>query len=157
MTTHKEFLTKAFNEAYWGIRNELGGPFGAVVVKDGLIIGKGCNRVIVDNDPTAHAEVTAIRQACRQIGSYDLSGAVIYATCEPCPMCLSAIYWAKISFVYFSLTQYDAAGIGFSDHHIYQELKLPAEERLLKMEKIEHPLSEMLFCEWNNNPSRILY
>ena len=157
MLTHEDYLNEAFKEAFRGIRNDLGGPFGAVVVKDGVILGKGCNRVISDNDPTAHAEVTAIREACRNVESYDLTGAVIYSTCEPCPMCLSAIYWAKIKMVYFSLTQFDAHDIGFSDNLIYQEFELEAEERTVKMEKIELPAAVELFEEWRKSPNKILY
>lgn len=152
-----DYLNEAFNEAFYGIRNELGGPFGAVVVKDGVIIGKGCNRVTSDNDPTAHAEVTAIRAACKNLSTFDLSGAEIYSTCEPCPMCLSAIYWAKIVTVYYSLTQFDADDIGFSDNRIYQEFGLNAEDKKVRLEKIEHPSANELFEEWRRNPSKILY
>ena len=157
LTRHEHFIDEAFKEAFYGIRNDLGGPFGAVVVKDGVILGKGCNRVTSDNDPTAHAEVTAIRSACKNSGSFDLSGAVIYCTCEPCPMCLSAIYWANIDAVYFSLTQFDADGIGFSDHKIYSELAMGIEDRSVKFEKIDHPLSRELFEEWSKNPQKIQY
>lgn len=150
-------MTIAFEEAFHGIRNGLGGPFGAVIVKDGEIIGKGCNRVTSENDPTAHAEVTAIRDACKSINSFDLTGAVIYSTCEPCPMCLSAIYWAKINKVYYSLTQFDADGIGFSDNLIYQEFELPNDEKSVRLEKIAHDAADKLFEEWKRNPSKILY
>ena len=155
--THEQYLTQAFNEAFRGIQENLGGPFGAVVVKNGEIIGRGCNRVIFENDPTAHAEVTAIRDACKTLGSYDLSGAVIYSTCEPCPMCLSAIYWSKIEVVYFSLTRFDAEDIGFSDRRIYEEFDKKPEERSLKMQMVDHPVAKNLFKEWMENPNKILY
>jgi guanine deaminase len=154
---HNEYMTLAFEEAFCGIRNELGGPFGAVVVKDGVILGKGCNRVTSENDPTAHAEVTAIREACKTIGNFDLTGAEIYSTCEPCPMCLSAIYWSKITKVYYSLTQFDADDIGFSDSIIYQEFTLPPEKKTVKLVKLDHPGATELFDEWRKNPSKTLY
>jgi len=157
MQTHNDFLTEAFKEAFYGIRNDLGGPFGAVVVKDGIIIGKGSNRVTSENDPTAHAEVTAIRSACKNTGSFDLSGAIIYSTCEPCPMCLSAIYWAKINTVYYSLTKFDADEIGFSDNLIYQEFGMNDEEKTVNLEKIDHPSAAVLFEEWRKNPNKVLY
>jgi guanine deaminase len=154
---HNEYMTLAFEEAFHGIRNGLGGPFGAVVVKDGVILGKGCNRVTSDNDPTAHAEVTAIREACKTIGNFDLTGAEIYSTCEPCPMCLSAIYWAKITKVYYSLTQFDADDIGFSDNLIYQEFTLPPEKKSVKLVRVDHAAATDLFDEWRKNPSKTLY
>ena len=157
MLVHEDFLNEAFNEAFYGIRNDLGGPFGAVVVKDNVILGKGCNRVISENDPTAHAEVMAIRNACKNIGSYDLSGTVIYSTCEPCPMCLSAIYWAKIPTVYYCLTQFDADKIGFSDNRIYKQLELNNKKRSVKLKQTDHPSAIKLFEEWMNNPNKILY
>ena len=155
--THKQYLTEAFTEAFRGIHENLGGPFGAVVVKNGEIIGRGCNRVIFENDPTAHAEVTAIRDACKVLGSYDLSGTVIYSTCEPCPMCLSAIYWSKIEAVYYSLTRFDAEEIGFSDRRIYEEFDKKPEERSLKMHLVDHPDAKALFAEWSENPNKVLY
>ena len=101
MKSPENFMNAAFDEAFHSVRNNIGGPFGAVVVLNGLVIGKGGNRVSSQNDPTAHAEIVAIRDACRKIESFDLTGAVLYATCEPCPMCLSAIYWANIQSVYY--------------------------------------------------------
>ena len=157
MSKHEYYINEAFKEAYAGIRNDLGGPFGAVIVRDGVILGKGCNRVTSENDPTAHAEVTAIRAACKNTGNFDLSGAVMYCTCEPCPMCLAAIYWAKIEAVYFCLDRFDADGIGFSDHRIYLELAMEIQDRSVKFTKINHPLSEELFEEWRKNPGTVLY
>ena len=106
-----------------------GGPFGAVIVKDGEIIAGSSNSVTMDNDPTAHAEVNAIRMACKKLGTFDLSGCTIYTSCEPCPMCLSAIYWAHIERIYYGNTRKDAADIGFADDFIYEELDKPLSER----------------------------
>jgi len=157
MNDHGSFLDKAFELAFNGIRNNVGGPFGAVVVKEGRIIGSGCNCVTSSNDPTAHAEVTAIRDACRNIKSFDLSGAVIYSTCEPCPMCLSAIYWANIKTVYFSSSRYDAADIGFRDNHIYEEMDIPLAERTVPFLHVDHPMASALFSEWLGKQDKTLY
>ena len=108
-----------------------GGPFGAVVVKDGRLIAAASNRVTLDNDPTAHAEVNAIREACRKLGTFNLSGCSIYASCEPCPMCLGAIYWAGIDCIYYANTRHDAATAGFADGFIYEELDKDLDKRTL--------------------------
>ena len=157
MQSHEKYLNEAFNLAYRSIRNNIGGPFGAVVVMDGKIIGKGGNRVISQNDPTAHAEIVAIRVACRNISNFDLTGAVIYATCEPCPMCLSAIYWANIKEVYYCLTRYQAEAIGFRDNHIYEEMNLLPEERALSFHQVTHPEAAGLFREWMKKQDKIPY
>lgn len=141
-----------------GMRLNAGGPFGAVIVKDGQVVGKGFNRVTSDNDPTAHAEVTAIRDACKNIGDYQLTGCTIYASCEPCPMCLGAIYWARPERIVYAATHQDAAEIaGFDDQFIYEELAVPPESRkipaacLLREEGLEP------FLEWQSKPDRDLY
>ena len=157
MKSHQYFLNEAFGEAFHSIRNNFGGPFGAVVVMDDSIIGRGGNRVSSLNDPTAHAEIVAIRNACSKIGSFDLSGAALYATCEPCPMCLSAIYWANIKQVYFSSTRHQAEAIGFRDNHIYRELNLLNEEKAIAFRQIDHPLSSELFREWSGKQDKTLY
>jgi len=157
MAIHQGYLNAAFKEAFQSLRTNTGGPFGAIVVKDGRIIGKGGNRVSSDNDPTAHAEIVAIREACRNIGTFDLTGAVIYATCEPCPMCLSAIYWANIRKVFYSSTRYDAEAVGFKDNHIYEEMTLPPENRTLDFKQIFHPKANLLFKEWNEKTDKIPY
>jgi guanine deaminase len=157
MPDHNSFLDKAFEIAFNGIRSNAGGPFGAVVVKDGQIIGSGCNNVTSSNDPTAHAEVTAIRDACRNINTFDLSGATIYSTCEPCPMCFSAIYWANIKTVYFSSTRYDAADIGFRDNHIYEEMDVPLAERMVPFLHVDHPQASALFREWFDKQDKMPY
>ncbi len=157
METDEIYLDEAFKEAFQSVRNNVGGPFGAVVVRDGTIIGKGGNRVSSQNDPTAHAEIVAIRDACKNIGNFDLAGAVLYATCEPCPMCLSAIYWANIKAVYYCSTRHDAASAGFKDNHIYEELGLPPEQRNIEFKQILSPLSIDLFREWSAKNDKIPY
>lgn len=157
MQSHEKYLDEAFGLAFQSVGNNVGGPFGAVVVKDGKIIGMGGNRVILEHDPTAHAEIVAIREACRKLGNFDLSGAVIYATCEPCPMCLSALYWANISEVYYCLTRYQADAIGFRDNHIYEELEKLPEERSLNFHQVSHPDADRLFREWEEKQDKMVY
>ena len=157
MDLTKKFFDQAFNDAFEAVRNNIGGPFGAVIVKDGRIIGRGVNQVTSQNDPTAHAEVMAIRDACRQIDHYDLDGAVIYTTCEPCPMCLSAIYWANIQTVYYCSSRRDAEAIGFRDNRIYEELNLPPDLRSVRFQKLENPRAESLFRSWVNKSDKTPY
>jgi len=118
-----EFMKVAISEAEDNLKTNVGGPFGACIVKDNKIIGKGSNHVLKNNDPTAHAEIIAIREACNNLNTYDLSGCVLYTTCYPCPMCLSAIIWANIKTVYYGNTKEDAANIGFRDDYIYDFIK----------------------------------
>jgi tRNA(Arg) A34 adenosine deaminase TadA len=151
------YLNLAFEEAFASVRSNNGGPFGAVIVKDGQIVGKGANRVTSLMDPTAHAEITAIRDACSRLGTFDLTGAVLYSTCEPCPMCFSAIYWAGISEVFFVSTRHDAAAIGFRDNHIYQELSVPLTERTIPFHHVESPLGVDLFNEWRDKADKVAY
>lgn len=155
--TDKEYMQIAFDEAFSGIRSNKGGPFGAVIVLDGVVVGKGCNMVTSTNDPTAHAEVVAIRNTCKVLGRFHLSSAVLYATCEPCPMCLSAIYWAGISAVYYCLTKIDAANIDFQDKFIYDELEIPPEQRTIPFRRINFGKSQELFSEWTNKQDKIQY
>jgi tRNA(Arg) A34 adenosine deaminase TadA len=157
MKPQEKYLDEAFELAYQSIRENIGGPFGAVVVMDGKIIGKGGNQVILQKDPTAHAEIVAIREACRNIGNFDLSGAVLYATCEPCPMCLSALYWANIREVYYCSTRYQAEAIGFRDNHIYEEMALLPEERTLSFHQVPHPEAAGLFREWTEKQDKSVY
>ena len=135
----------------------MGGPFGAVIVKDGKIIGSGFNRVTTDNDPTAHAEVVAIRNACQEIGNFNLSGAVIYTSCEPCPMCLSSIYWARLDKVYYANTRNDAANIGFDDAEIYDEVAKDIGERKIPMIHMADKEAAMAFEEWDKKEDKIRY
>lgn len=134
-----------------------GGPFGAVIVKDGEIIARGANRVTADNDPTAHAEVSAIRAAAKKLGTFDLSGCDIYTSCEPCPMCLSAIYWARIGHIYYGNTQYDAKAINFDDSFIYDELSLAPEQRAIPAERILGDEAIATFNKWRDKEDKIEY
>ena len=134
-----------------------GGPFGAVIVKDGRILAGASNSVTLDNDPTAHAEVNAIRQACRQLGTFDLKGSVIYTSCEPCPMCLGAIYWAGIDRVFYANTRQDAANVGFSDDDIYEELTLSPRTRSIPHSQLLREEALSAFQAWSENPDRTEY
>ena len=157
-------MNKYMNEADKLVRENLinnnGGPFGAVIVKSGKIIGRGANRVIIDNDPTAHAEIIAIRDACRNINSYDLTGCEMYTTCYPCPMCLSAIIWSNIEKVYFGNTKEDAAEIGFRDEFIYdyiEKLSKGIEDETLKLKNIDRNKTIKEFKEFINKEDKIVY
>lgn len=134
-----------------------GGPFGAVIVKDGAIVGRGANSVTLDNDPTAHAEVNAIRTACRSLGTFDLSGCTVYTSCEPCPMCLAAIYWAGISRIYFGNTRKDAAAIDFADDHIYNELSRPLEQRSVPIIPLLRNEALHTFTRWEEKTDKTTY
>jgi tRNA(Arg) A34 adenosine deaminase TadA len=151
------YLEEAFDEAFRSVRNNVGGPFGAVVVMDGKIIGRGGNRVSSQNDPTAHAEIVAIRDACKHIQNFDLTGAELYATCEPCPMCLSAIYWANIGAVWYSSTRHEADAIGFKDNHIYEELNMLPAYRKISFHQVINPKSTELFTEWSEKIDKTPY
>ena len=157
MKAIESYMNEAFNEGFQSVRNNVGGPFGAIVVMDGKVIGKGGNRVSSQNDPTAHAEIVAIRDACQNIANFDLTSAVLYSTCEPCPMCLSAIYWANITSVYFCSTRHEADAIGFKDNHIYEELNLLPEHRKIDFLQVRHPKAVDLFREWSEKINKILY
>ena len=134
-----------------------GGPFGAVIVKNGKIIGEGFNKVTANNDPTAHAEVEAIREACKNISNFDLAGAEIYTSCEPCPMCLSAIYWARLEKVYYANTKKDAAAIEFDDDFIYTEIPKPIEHRKISMVQMMRPEALEVFKAWQTSTVKIKY
>ncbi len=155
--SHEYYMNVAFEESFISVRNNLGGPFGAVIVMDGKIIGKGGNRVLEQNDPTAHAEIMAIREACKSINGTDLAGSVLYTTCEPCPMCFSAIYWANIQTVYFTMTRMDAGSMGFRDNHLYEELNVPVNERMIDFVQLNHHKASSLLKEWNEKPDKTLY
>lgn len=134
-----------------------GGPFGAVIVKNGKIIGEGWNKVTSANDPTAHAEVTAIRDACQNISNFDLNGAEIYTSCEPCPMCLASIYWARISKIYYGNTRKDAANIKFDDDFLYQEIPKDIKDRKIPMVQCEHSEALKVFHEWDKKTDKVPY
>jgi guanine deaminase len=157
MENHEHYFSVAFALAFETVRNNNGGPFGAVVVKDGKIIGKGSNHVISDNDPTAHAEIVAIRDACRNLNTFDLAGAEIYATCEPCPMCFSAVYWSNIRSVYYASTRFDAENAGFRDHHIYEEIAKSPHQTRVAFHYLPVPEGEQLFREWKAKTDKTLY
>lgn len=155
--THEAILRIAIEEALEGMRAGDGGPFGAVIVKDNQIIGKGHNTVLKSHDPTAHAEVNAIRNACNNLNDHHLTGGVIYTNFEPCPMCLSAIYWANIRTLYYIAGRDVAEKIGFMDRHLYSEISLPIEEREMKSIKIISGEMDRLLEEWNDMEDRFLY
>ena len=150
-------MKKAIELADENLKIRHGGPFGAVVVKDSNIIGSGKNRVIIDNDPTAHAEIVAIRDACKNLGTFSLKGAQLYASCEPCPMCMAAIYWARIQTVYYANTRYDAMNIGFDDSYIYDQLKLDPCFREVKMIHVCDQNAIISFEKWDSNTDKITY
>jgi guanine deaminase len=150
-------MSEALELASQNVREGRGGPFGAIVVKDGRVIARGANRVTSSNDPTAHAEVVAIREACRVLGTFQLTGCTIYASCEPCPMCLGALFWARPDAVYFANTQSEAAEFGFDDSMIYGEVAKPPEARKLKMIHLPRPNSMESFHLWTESAERIDY
>jgi guanine deaminase len=154
---NKKFMLKAIELSINNVKQNKGGPFGAVVVKDGEIIATGANCVTSDNDPTAHAEVTAIRNACKTLGSFQLDDCEIYTSCEPCPMCLGAIYWARPKAVYYGNTKADAAEIDFDDQFIYDELDLPLSNRNLKMVEFMRDEANEAFKLWQNNINKVEY
>ena len=139
------------------VTENVGGPFGAVIVKDGKFVAGSANKVTSTNDPTAHAEVSTIRLACNELNTFDLSGCVIYTSCEPCPMCLGAIYWAKIDTIYYANTKTDAENIGFSDKFIYEELEKPMEKRSLPVVQMMRDEALQAFKLWENSPLSIKY
>ncbi len=151
------FLRAAIEMARHGMQNNEGGPFGAIIVKDGVIIGKGNNRVTSTNDPTAHAEVVAIREACRHLKSYQLEGCVLYTSCEPCPMCLGAIYWARPERMVYACSKTDAAAIGFDDNFIYRELELPLSARKIPAHQALQDEGLAVFQEWAAKADKTAY
>ena len=134
-----------------------GGPFGAVIVRDGEVIAAASNSVVPDNDPTAHAEVNCIREACRKLGTIDLSDCVIYTSCEPCPMCLGAIYWAHIGKIYYANTRKDAEAIGFDDNFIYEELDRPLKNRVKPIIHLSRNEAIKVFEEWRDKTDKVEY
>lgn len=151
-----DFMKEAIRLSVENVKNG-GGPFGAVIVKEGKIIATGVNRVTSHNDPTAHAEVNAIREACKVLGRFDLSDCEIYSSCEPCPMCLGAVYWARLSRLVFANTKDDARNIGFDDSFIYKEIELKYNERAIPTEQMMRDEALAAFQLWNTNPDKIEY
>ena len=154
---NEEFMREAINLAIEGMRGNKGGPFGAVVVKGGEIIGRGRNAVTTSNDPTAHAEVVAIREACKNLNTFQLDGCEIYTSCEPCPMCLGAIYWARPSKLYYACSKSDAADAGFDDDFIYKEIDLPISERKISFVQLLQEEAQEVFDEWKKKEDRVDY
>jgi len=154
----KNFITQAIATAIEGLKNEAGGPFGALVVdKNGKVIGKGCNSVTSTNDPTAHAEIVAIRAACKYVNSFQLTGCTIFTSCEPCPMCLSAIYWARAEKIVYACSRKDAADIGFDDDFIYQEIPLSAEKRSIPCTQMCRKEGLKAFQLWVDKENKVKY
>lgn len=152
----RDFMREAIRLARANVA-EGGGPFGAVVVKDGAIVGRGVNRVTTSCDPTAHAEVCALRDAAKTLGDFNLGGAVVYTTCEPCPMCLGAIYWARVAKIFYGNTQADAAKAGFDDSFIYEQFALPASRRSIPQEALLRGETLQTFADWEQKADKTPY
>ncbi len=155
--TEADFMRRAIALADERMRAGEGGPFGAVIAKDGKIVGEGWNRVIGTSDPTAHAEVVAIRDACARLGTFDLSGAEIYTSCEPCPMCLGAILWARLDRMCYAANRADAAAIGFDDDAFYVEVAKPVDARGLPAKRLLGDEARAVFAAWFAKPDRVEY
>ncbi|MCK5782330.1 MAG: nucleoside deaminase [Flavobacteriales bacterium] len=151
------YIREAIKEADKGITNKEGGPFGAIVVKNGEIIARGNNKVTSTNDPTAHAEIVAIRNACKNLNSFQLDDCVIYSSCEPCPMCLGAIYWARPSKLIFAASRNDASDAGFDDSLIYREIALAPEKRLIETKQILRDEAIIIFDKWIDSSDKTKY
>jgi guanine deaminase len=157
MSDASDFMREAIWLSREGMQGSRGGPFGCVIVKDNAIVGRGNNRVTSTCDPTAHAEVVAIREACAALKTFDLTGSSLYTSCEPCPMCLAAIYWARIDAIYYANTRVDAANIGFDDDLIYREVALAIEHRSKTMKPLLRDEAQTVFQEWMQKDDRIPY
>jgi guanine deaminase len=153
----EEFMRRAIALGMENVRSGRGGPFAAVIVKDGEVVAEGANCVTTTNDPTAHAEVVAIREACRKLEDFQLTGCDLYTTCEPCPMCLGAIYWARPARVYYACAAGDAAAAGFDDAFIYDELKIPIATRQLPMKQMMREESLAIFMLWKSQETKTPY
>ncbi len=154
---NNDFMRRAIDLSAEMMQAGQGGPFGAVIVQGGRIIAEGHNQVTTANDPTAHAEVVAIREACRQLASFSLAGCEIYSSCEPCPMCLSAIYWARLDRLYYANSRTDAALIGFDDDHIYREVALPPDRRAIPSTRLMADEALAVFRAWDAMPDKVRY
>jgi len=154
---NNEFMLRAVELSKIGMQNGKGGPFGCVIVKDGKIVGEGHNQVTSSNDPTAHAEVVAIRNACKNLNTFQLDGCEIYTSCEPCPMCLGAIYWARPTKIYYANTREDAKNIGFDDSFIYDEIPLEIKDRKIPMIALGRNEAIVAFKEWQNKVDKAEY
>jgi tRNA(Arg) A34 adenosine deaminase TadA len=154
---HEQYLRRAIRLAAENVQSGRGGPFGAVIVRDGVIVAEGVNSVTLTKDPTAHAEVSAIRAACESLGRFDLRGCTIYSSCEPCPMCLGAIYWARLDALYFAATHKDASRAGFDDSFIYTQVPLDAESRSLPTKRLIGDEGKEPFAIWMASEAKIPY
>ncbi len=154
---HEEIMRRAIALSREKMQDAEGGPFGALIVRDDTVIAEGWNQVTGHNDPTAHAEIVAIRTACAALGDFSLEGCSIYTTCEPCPMCLAAIHWARIDRIFYANATEDAAAIGFDDERLYRELALPQAERSTPMVRLLADEALEVFREWASDPDRVLY
>lgn len=157
MEEHSKFIRRAIELAREGVKSNAGGPFGAVVVKDNVIIAEGHNSVTSVNDPTAHAEIVAIRKACEKLGSFQLDDCIIYTSCEPCPMCLGAIYWARPKNVFYACTREDAAEIDFDDQFIYNEIEKNIDDRQIKFTQIMQNEALTVFQDWKEKTDKTEY
>lgn len=154
---HNQWMDQAISLALENVLSSHGGPFGAVIIRDGQVVGTGRNEVTTNNDPTAHAEVQAIRDACRNLNTFQLTDCELYTSCEPCPMCLGAIYWARLRKVYFSGTKEEAAQAGFDDHFIYEQIEQPFERRSIPFQRILPHKGMEPFEAWTSSQKRIRY
>ncbi len=152
-----EYMRKTIDMAIENVSESGGGPFACMIVRGEEIIATGVNQVTAHNDPTAHAEVIAIRRACRVLKDFQLKGMDIYTTCEPCPMCLGAIYWARLDRIFYAASRYDASEIGFDDEVIYREISLPPDERRILTNQLLQDEARKIFKIWLENPDRLLY
>lgn len=157
MTREEKFMQEAIALSKQGISQNHGGPFGCVIVKDDIIVGRGNNKVTSSNDPTAHAEVVAIRDACKNLHTFQLEGCEVYTSCEPCPMCLGAIYWARPKVIYYANNRQDAADIGFDDSMIYDEMAAKIEERKIPILSLGREEALKVFAEWMNKEDKTAY
>lgn len=157
MSRELEFMKHAIALSQQGIKDNEGGPFGCIIVKNNEIVGRGNNKVTSSNDPTAHAEIVAIRDACRNLQTFQLEDCEIYTSCEPCPMCLGAIYWARPKIIYFANTREDAAKIGFDDSMIYEEISRQMEHRKIPIKMLGREDALKIFEEWGNKPDKTAY
>lgn len=154
---HNKFMERAIELSLENVQNKRGGPFGAVIVKNDEIIAEGANCVTAQKDPTAHAEMVAIRNACNKLNDFNLRGCILYTSCEPCPMCLGAIYWARFDSVFYGNTKADAQQIGFDDSFIYEQLALSPEARTIAMKQLMHDKALAAFEFWRNSKQKVLY
>jgi guanine deaminase len=157
MNMKQKLMREAIRASMTKMRANEGGPFGSVIVRNNRIVGRGWNRVTSTNDPTAHAEIVAIRDACRRLGRFELADCDLYTSCEPCPMCLAAIYWARIKRVYYANTRRDAAKIGFDDALIYREIKLPLSKRSIPMKQLLRDEALLAFEAWQAKSDKVVY